>query len=83
MEALKKHKINYLSPSSIATFIENPAIYVLEKIFKYKFTTGAAAKRGIFIERGVNQILSGDNIDPFKNIAANTMIVEKTSSKCY
>jgi len=58
MEALKKYNINYLSPSSIATFIENPSIYVLEKIFKYRFTAGAAAKRGIFIERGVNQILS-------------------------
>ena len=32
MEALKKWKINYLSPSSIATFIENPAMYVMEDI---------------------------------------------------
>ena len=58
MEALKKHKINYLSPSSIATFIENPSIYILEKIFKYRFFGGAAAIRGKFIESGVNQILS-------------------------
>ena len=57
MEALKKWKINYLSPSSIATFIENPAMYVMEKIFNYKFKGSAAASRGTFIEMGVNQIL--------------------------
>ena len=79
MEALKKHKINYLSPSSIATFIENPAIYVLEKIFKYRFVGGAAAKRGTFIERGVNQILSGDNIDPFK---ISKIIIQDFINEC-
>ena len=79
MEALKKHKINYLSPSSIATFIENPAIYVLEKIFKYRFVGGAAAKRGTFIERGVNQILSGDNIDPFK---VSKIIIQDFINEC-
>ena len=63
MEALKKHKINYLSPSSIATFIENPAIYILEKIFKYRFVGGAAAMRGQYIESGINQILSNNKID--------------------
>ena len=64
MEALKKWKINYLSPSSIATFIENPAMYVMEKIFNYKFKGSAAASRGTFIERGVNIILSNSNNDP-------------------
>ena len=58
MESLKKWKINYLSPSSIATFIENPAMYVMEKIFNYKFKGSAAASRGTFIEMGVNQILN-------------------------
>ena len=54
MEELKKYNIKYLSPSSISLFISNPALYVLEKIFGYKFTAGAAAHRGRFIEQGVH-----------------------------
>ena len=54
MEVLLKHNIKYLSPSSISLFISNPALYVLEKIFGYKFTAGAAAHRGRFIEQGVH-----------------------------
>ena len=58
MEALLKHNIKYLSPSSISLFISNPALYVLEKIFGYKFTAGAAAFRGTFIEQGVHLIIA-------------------------
>ena len=54
MKELLKHNIKYLSPSSISLFISNPALYVLEKIFGYKFTAGAAAHRGRFIEQGVH-----------------------------
>ena len=54
MKTLEKHNIKYLSPSSISLFISNPALYVLEKIFGYKFTAGAAAHRGRYIEQGVH-----------------------------
>ena len=79
MEALKKWKINYLSPSSIATFIENPAMYVMEKIFNYKFKGSAAASRGTFIERGVNQVLSRDDIDSIK---VSKAIVQDFINEC-
>jgi len=58
MEELKKYNIKYLSPSSISLFISNPAVYVLEKIFGYKFTAGAAAHRGRFIEQGVHLVIA-------------------------
>jgi len=58
MEALLKHNIKYLSPSSISLFISNPALYVLEKIFGYKFTAGAAAHRGRFVEQGVHLVIA-------------------------
>jgi len=58
MEELKKYNIKYLSPSSISLFISNPALYVLEKIFGYKFTAGAAAHRGRFVEQGVHLIIA-------------------------
>ena len=58
MEALLKYNIKYLSPSSISLFISNPALYVLEKIFGYKFTAGAAAHRGRFVEQGVHLIIA-------------------------
>ncbi len=58
MEELKKYNIKYLSPSSISLFISNPALYVLEKIFGYKFTAGAAAHRGRFIEQGVHLVIA-------------------------
>ena len=79
MESLKKWKINYLSPSSIATFIENPAMYVMEKIFNYKFKGSAAASRGTFIEMGVNQVLSRDDIDPIK---VSKAIVQDFINEC-
>ena len=79
MEALKKWKINYLSPSSIATFIENPAMYVMEKIFNYKFKGSASASRGTFIERGVNIILSGSSNDPVK---VSKSIVQDFINEC-
>ena len=79
MEALKKWKINYLSPSSIATFIENPAMYIMEKIFNYKFKGSAAASRGTFIERGVNQVLSRDDIDATK---VSKAIVQDFINEC-
>ena len=79
MEALKKWKINYLSPSSIATFIENPAMYVMEKIFNYKFKGSAAASRGTFIERGVNIILSNSNNDP---VEVSKLIVLDFINEC-
>jgi len=58
MEVLLKHNIKYLSPSSISLFISNPALYVLEKIFGYKFTAGAAAHRGRFVEQGVHLVIA-------------------------
>ena len=58
MEALLKYNIKYLSPSSISLFISNPALYVLEKIFGYKFTAGAAAFRGTFVEQGVHLVIA-------------------------
>ena len=79
MEGLKKWKINYLSPSSIATFIENPAMYVMEKIFNYRFKGNASASRGTFIERGVNQVLSRDDIDPIK---VSKAIVQDFINEC-
>ena len=61
MEELLKHNIKYLSASSISLFISNPALYVLEKIFGYKFTAGAAAHRGRFIEQGVHLAIAKQN----------------------
>jgi hypothetical protein len=61
MEELKKYNIKYLSASSISLFISNPALYVLEKIFGYKFTAGAAAHRGRFIEQGVHLAIAKQN----------------------
>ena len=58
MEVLKKYNIKYLSPSSISLFISNPADYVLQKIFGYKFTAGAAAFRGTFVEQGVHLVIA-------------------------
>ena len=67
MEVLKKYNIKHLSPSSISSFISNPSIYVLEKIFGYKFTAGAAAFRGTFIEQGVHLVIA--NKDDVEKVA--------------
>ena len=61
MKELLKHNIKYLSPSSISLFISNPALYVLEKIFGYRFTAGAAAHRGRFIEQGVHLVIANQH----------------------
>ena len=79
MESLKKWKINYLSPSSIATFIDSPAMYVMDKIFNYKFKGNASASRGTFIEMGVNQVLSRDDIDATK---VSKAIVQDFINEC-
>ena len=65
MEALKKFKIQHLSASSLNLFLNNPALWVLQYIYGFKFKTNEKALRGTLIERGVNIILS-KNDDPIK-----------------
>ena len=57
MEALKKFDIKHLSASSISLFINDPASWVVSYIYKKPFKSSAAAERGKFIEKGLNQIL--------------------------
>ena len=48
--AFKVHGINYLSPSSINTYISDPPMWVTRYLFKVKSQSGAAAIRGIATE---------------------------------
>ena len=45
--AFKAHGINYLSPSSINTYISDPPMWVARYLFKVKSPSGAGAVRGI------------------------------------
>jgi len=46
----KVHGINYLSPSSINTYISDPSMWVARYLFKVKSPSGAGAVRGIASE---------------------------------
>ena len=48
--AFKAHGINYLSPSSINTYISDPPMWVARYLFKAKSSSGAGAIRGIASE---------------------------------
>ena len=48
--AFKAHGINYLSPSSINTYISDPPMWVARYLFKVKSSSGAGAVRGIASE---------------------------------
>ena len=48
--AFKAHGINYLSPSSINTYISDPPMWVARYLFKVKSSSGAGAVRGIVSE---------------------------------
>ena len=58
MEAFKKHNITHISASNISTFINDPASWVVSYIYKNPFKSSAAALRGTYIEKGLDQILS-------------------------
>lgn len=53
MNAFEKHGINHLSASSINTFAAEPAMWCLEKLLGKRAPAGAAAHRGISVEKGV------------------------------
>ena len=46
----KAHGINYLSPSSINTYINDTSLWVARYLFKIKSSSGASAVRGIATE---------------------------------
>ena len=48
--AFKAHGINYLSPSSINTYISDPPMWVDRYLLKVKSSSGAGAVRGIVSE---------------------------------
>jgi len=48
--AFKAHGINYLSPSSINTYINDPPMWVARYLFKVKSSSGPGAVRGIATE---------------------------------
>ena len=49
-DPFKAHDINYLSPSSINTYINDQSLWVARYLFKIKSSTGASAVRGIATE---------------------------------
>lgn len=49
-DPFKVHGINYLSPSSINTYINDQSLWVARYLFKIKSLTGASAVRGIATE---------------------------------
>jgi hypothetical protein len=49
-DPFKAHGINYLSPSSINTYINDQSLWVARYLFKIKSSTGASAVRGIATE---------------------------------
>lgn len=49
-DPFKAHGINYLSPSSINTYINDQSLWVARYLFKIKSSSGASAVRGIATE---------------------------------
>ena len=49
-DPFKAHGINYLSPSSINTYINDTSLWVARYLFKIKSSSGASAVRGIATE---------------------------------
>lgn len=49
-DPFKAHGINYLSPSSINTYINDTSLWVARYLFKMKSSSGASAVRGIATE---------------------------------
>lgn len=52
-----KHGIEHLSASSLATFRNEPAIWVMRYLFKFKDEVGPGAWRGTAVEAGLDQLL--------------------------
>lgn len=54
----EKHRITHSSPSAINTWIENPAFWMMQKLYGKKYPYGFAAKRGIVIEDAVVNVIA-------------------------
>jgi hypothetical protein len=53
VNAFERHGIAHLSPSSIATFAAQPALWIMEKLLKKRGPVGCAAHRGSAAEAGI------------------------------
>jgi len=53
VNAFERHGIAHLSPSSIATFATQPALWLMEKLLKKRGQVGCAAHRGSASETGI------------------------------
>ena len=49
------HNINYLSPSSINTYINDKPLWVMRYLFGMKSSGGASALRGIALEHTLSE----------------------------
>jgi len=59
MTAFKRHGIEYLSPSSLNLWNENPRLWAVKYLYKVRDETGPAAARGLAVEAGFSQLLHG------------------------
>tara|TARA_R100000234_G_C4960887_1_gene161734 strand:+ start:193 stop:936 length:744 start_codon:yes stop_codon:yes gene_type:complete len=80
------HGINWLSPSSINTYINDPPMWVLRYLFKVKSPSGAAAVRGNALEFALEKKFSEGEMDyanleaKFMTLCAESMIALDTKS---
>lgn len=59
MNVFERHGITHLSPSSLRTYREEPALWVLKYLHRVKDEVGPGAWRGTAVEAGLNHYLLG------------------------
>jgi len=80
------HGINWLSPSSINTYINDPPMWVMRYLFKVKSSSGAAAVRGNALEFALEKKYTEGEFDystleaKFITLCAESMIALDTKS---
>ena len=64
MTPFDRHGITHLSPSSLALYRSEPALWVLSYLYKVRDEDGNAAMwRGTAVEGGLDKILGGDSVE--------------------
>tara|TARA_R110000822_G_scaffold162974_1_gene303296 strand:+ start:21 stop:824 length:804 start_codon:yes stop_codon:yes gene_type:complete len=59
MAGFEKHELSIPSPSSVNEFLTNRPMYVLRKLFGYKFSTEPPMERGTATEKYLPDVLNG------------------------
>jgi hypothetical protein len=72
MNALERHGIQHLSPSSLNLWRASPGLWAARYLAGIKDETNAAMWRGDAIETGLRHILSGANLEQARSIALYT-----------